>query len=371
MNKYIKHITRFVSTLLLLGFSFSIRAQEINLDNGVVIDKAVHNFGDILLSDGPVECSFIVKNNGSKPIVIYNVVTSCGCTEAKWTRNPIKPGEKGKITVVYTNDEGAYAFNKSVTAYISNVKKAVVLRIKGKTHNKSIALEESYPLKFGPIGLERNSIICGNMTQGQMKSNLEMIANLSNFPIKVTFSNITEELELKVQPNPIPARSTARLHFCIKASEHKWGNNDYTAIPLANGQVYEANNGDTTIVFKAFTIQDFSGASPDDIKKGPNLAIELSSYEFGQVRKGNKIKACFQISNSGKEDLIIYKIDSDMDGFKHNNIPVLRPNESYELRLEFDTCCISEGDFLALVTLTTNAPANPYANLFVSGTVIY
>ena len=53
-----------------------------NRFGGVVeFDKTVHDFGDILQSDGPVSCSYSVKNISNEPLVIYNVVSSCGCTE--------------------------------------------------------------------------------------------------------------------------------------------------------------------------------------------------------------------------------------------------------------------------------------------------
>ena len=52
----------------------------------VEFDKTVHDFGDISVNDGPQTCTFTVKNVGKEPIAIYEVVTSCGCTDASWTR---------------------------------------------------------------------------------------------------------------------------------------------------------------------------------------------------------------------------------------------------------------------------------------------
>ena len=66
-----------------------------NTFGGVVrLDKIVHDFGDILVTDGPVSATFTATNIGDKPLVIYSVVSSCGCTDVEWTRQPLKPGEK-------------------------------------------------------------------------------------------------------------------------------------------------------------------------------------------------------------------------------------------------------------------------------------
>ena len=371
MTVSVKYRLIYALTLLVSCFCFlstPAAAQEVELGNGIVIDKSVHNFGDILMSDGPVECTFTVLNKGKKPVVIYNVVTSCGCTEAKWTRNPIKPGESGKITVTYTNDEGAYAFSKSVTAYISNIKRPTVLRLKGKTHGKKPSLESSYPLRFGPLGLEHNKIRCGNMVQGQMRSNTEIVANLSDHPIQVEFADLTKNLTLKVQPNPIPARNTARLHFCITSDPEVWGNNDYTAIPVIDGRRMKSADG-SPLIFQAFTIQDFSQMTPEESRKAAAIEVEMSSFDFGSLQKGKPIKAWFHLSNSGDSPLVIRKIDADQNGLKHNEVPTLQPGESFDLYIELDTCCVPFGDYLALVTLTTNSPQRPYVNLFVSGSI--
>ena len=83
------------------------------LENGLELDKTVHNFGDVINGSGPLTCIFTMTNTSEKPAVIYNVVTSCGCTDVKWTREPIRPGQKGTISVTYSNDEGPYPFDKS------------------------------------------------------------------------------------------------------------------------------------------------------------------------------------------------------------------------------------------------------------------
>ena len=89
------------------------------IDNTIELDKTVHDFGDVLSGSGALTCTFTVKNISSEPMAIYNVVSSCGCTGVKWTREPIAPGASGTISATYTNDEGPYPFDKTLTAYFS------------------------------------------------------------------------------------------------------------------------------------------------------------------------------------------------------------------------------------------------------------
>lgn len=75
--------------------------------------------------------SFTLRNVGERPLIIYDVVTSCGCTAAKFEKAPIKPGNETEITVTYTADE-ASVFNKSITVYANTGDSPIKLRIKGE-----------------------------------------------------------------------------------------------------------------------------------------------------------------------------------------------------------------------------------------------
>ena len=136
-----------------------LKAQE-KIGESIEIDRTVHNFGDIILNSGPVSCTFTLKNVGTKPAVIYNVSSSCGCTDVTWTKEPLMPGKTGKVSVTYSNDEGAYPFDKSLTVYISDIKKPVILKVRGVSVAKKKPLAESYPVHFGVLGLKDKVFKC-------------------------------------------------------------------------------------------------------------------------------------------------------------------------------------------------------------------
>ena len=102
----------------------------------VSFDKTVHDFGTVTLKDGTLSCTFTLANNSEEDICIYAVVSSCGCTGVKWTRTAISPGASGIIEATYSNDEGPYPFDKTLTVYISGEKKPTVLHIRGVVKKK-------------------------------------------------------------------------------------------------------------------------------------------------------------------------------------------------------------------------------------------
>ena len=45
-------------------------------------------------TDGRVSHTFTGENRGDKPVVILDVVTTCGCTVPEFTKRPIRPGRE-------------------------------------------------------------------------------------------------------------------------------------------------------------------------------------------------------------------------------------------------------------------------------------
>ena len=48
-------------------------------------------------------------NTGDVPLLIKNVQTTCGCTEATWEKSPLLPGQSREIKVEFTGEsEGRF-----------------------------------------------------------------------------------------------------------------------------------------------------------------------------------------------------------------------------------------------------------------------
>ena len=354
--------------LLFITFLFShgLFAQE-KISDALEIDKTVHNFGDILLESGPVSCSFTLTNKGSKPAVIYNVSSSCGCTDVTWTKEPLMPGKSGKISVTYSNDEGAYPFDKSLTVYVSDVKKPVILKVRGVSVAKKKPLAESYPVHFGPLGMKDKEFKCGNLEQGNHKSNAVMVANISDKPITVDFTGVSQNLSIKVSPNPIPAQSTAEMTFTVNASRDLWGKNYYWAIPRVNGNAVRSADGESKIGIWAFTKENFSGLSDSEKTKAARPMFEESTYSFGKVKRGGIVNAEFTFKNEGNTDFAVYAVNSDAGDISFGDFPSAKPGETKTFKVALNTSKMPTGEALVIVTLTTNSPLRPIVNLFIAG----
>ena len=158
MLKIFRYIAAVLSAVVVSSASWAqtkTDGKTVDIDGIARFDRIIYDFGDVTLGQGALTCTFSVTNISQKPAVIYNVVSSCGCTGVKWTREPVLPGKTGKITATYSNDEGPYPFDKTLTVYMSGLKKPVVLRLRGVVHEKKLSLNELYPQRRGSLALKK------------------------------------------------------------------------------------------------------------------------------------------------------------------------------------------------------------------------
>jgi len=93
-------------------------------------NETTHDFGKIKQND-PAAVTFTVKNSGTTPLIITAAKSSCGCTVAEYTKEPIKPNETGVVKATY-NSARVGVFTKTVTVTYDGIATPDVLTIKGE-----------------------------------------------------------------------------------------------------------------------------------------------------------------------------------------------------------------------------------------------
>ena len=89
----------------------------------------IWDFGTII--DGElVEHTFRFTNTGTKDLVISSASASCGCTIPKWSKEPIAPGEKGEIKVLFNTNGKKDMVTKDITILANTNPVKTVLQIK-------------------------------------------------------------------------------------------------------------------------------------------------------------------------------------------------------------------------------------------------
>jgi len=130
-----------IAVVLLLGLS-QVNAQNANLASATGStavanpnapkakwDKTVNDFGEI--EQGiPKEAEFKLTNEGKEPLLIQTAKAGCGCTNLKYSQEPVLPGKSTIIAATY-NAAAMGAFTKSITVTTNADPNPVMLLIKG------------------------------------------------------------------------------------------------------------------------------------------------------------------------------------------------------------------------------------------------
>ncbi len=332
----------------------------------VEFDKMVHDFGDIMLKSGKHSHTFNFKNIGKQPVVIQTVISSCGCTQPEWTKSPVMPGSSGKIKVTFLNDQGPYPFDKSVTVFVTGAARPIILRIKGVVHSKPKTLKELFPDRFAEAGFRSSVIDLDNIAQGETRTEIIEVANLSQKTIEVGFTPVSRGLNLAINPSKIEPGAKSQVQITLNTKEEiNWGDSEYNAKVLINGKEV---TGKLLRVF--VNIRDnFADMTREDIENAPLPMANTSSFDFGKVKAGTEVTTSFKIRNLGKRDLLIHKIDTGDKKVTAKHVKKIASGEAATIEVKINTAD-EFGEKGYILAVITNSPSRPIINLVITGNVI-
>ena len=140
-----KSILIAISMMLMLGLH--LRAQEPSVD--LAFAERVHNFGTIKEINGKVSHTFVFQNNGKKPVTVNDVQSTCGCIGKVVSSGTVKPGEKGKVVIIFDPSYKAGFFSKEIVVFSNNGQRYNRIWVEGKIEPTEHPIEDDYPYKFG------------------------------------------------------------------------------------------------------------------------------------------------------------------------------------------------------------------------------
>jgi hypothetical protein len=109
------------------------------------------DFGTITQGD-KVTREFVFTNTGKQPLIITEVKVTCGCTDPKFSKEPIAPGKTSTITVTFNSAGKMGMQSKPVTVVSNNRDGDVVLHLKGEVKAAPAAGAEAAPKQTAQNG---------------------------------------------------------------------------------------------------------------------------------------------------------------------------------------------------------------------------
>ena len=103
----------------------------------ISFDTTEYNFGKIKTGD-KITHIFEFANEGTEPLLLLGVRTSCGCTAPSWPKDPVMPGKKGEVKIVFDSTGKSGSQNKKITVSSNaNNNSSFELYLRGEVEKKN------------------------------------------------------------------------------------------------------------------------------------------------------------------------------------------------------------------------------------------
>jgi hypothetical protein len=353
---------------LLLILFFAVSGAVIMAQPVMKVSSGEHDFGKFKEDAGKQKYDFVVMNTGDQPLVIQNIVASCGCTTPEWTKNPIPPKGTGAITAIYDPANRPGVFNKTLSVYTNSKPEVTVLVIKGEVIPHEKTTEELFVFPVGPVRFESNHLAFTNVKKNEKKITTMQVINTSSQPAIIEFDNVPQHLALKANPMTLKPGQKGIIEGTYDATKNQaWGyTTDMVKIKI-NGEVDQ----NVYYAVSANLVEDFSGLSKQELENAPIFNVDTKTVELGKIPGSTPNNVEFKFTNGGKSNLIIRYIKAScgctavQQGIQGQGI---KPGESSSIKAVFNSGSY-KGKVTKAIYVYTNDPKNSEVVLMLNADV--
>lgn len=312
--------------------------------------QSVHDFGNIKEVNGQVSYDFEFTNNGTAPILIKNVESSCGCTSPQWTKQPVLPGKKGFVKATFDPKERPGYFDKTITVFSNTKTPQLELKIKGLVEGKARTILDDFPYELASglrLPLEQISLM--KVKKGGTKTMTYGVYNNSGRKVTVSFAGVPAHMRLAMVPQQIDVKGQAVVEVSYNtALKGEFGLNEEEITMMVDGKKY-------SLPVSVFVEEDLGNVNP---ATAPNIDADKKYYNFGQTPSGQPATFAYQVKNTGKSPMKIHRYyTNDKRVSAEMSKQELQPGESATLTAKTQKGA-EPGKLSCVISLITNCPAN-------------
>ena len=325
------------------------------------------DFGTIRETDGRVSHTFTGVNRGDSPLVILDVVTTCGCTVPDFSKKPILPGEKTQITVTYDPANRPGSFTKELWVYSSEKRKIATLTVQGSVIPRQKTVEELYPVDAGG-GLRLASTLnaFSYIYPGRQVQAAIGYANTSKRPVRLELRPETTSGALRTNyPKQIAPGERGEINFAylIPADKPRYGTVRDALEVLIDGR----SNG-TTLVTHGIGVDP---QPADATQNAPKADFSENILKFGPVKHAGPVrKKHFTLSNAGGAELIVRAVEGE--GHVATTLAPgqkIAPGDSLRCEILLDPRTQDYGIVTEHLVVVTNDPVRPMRRIRVTAII--
>ena len=281
-----------LSALLALPAS----AQKITTQHEVV------DCGQVVFSK-PVTAEFVLKNDGRKPLVINNVLKSCGCTEVDYPKTSIAAGESFVIKAVYDAKQMG-TFTKQVCLYTNADEEPFILSMRGKVVGSVVDFAGSYDEMLGVIKSDAQEVEFDDVNRGDRPVQRIHIFNPTEKMMEPVVMHLPNYLQATVSPSRVAPHRSAEITFVLDSKKLRDFGLNQTSVYLGE-RPGDKIAPEKEIVVSAVLLPSFDKLTAEQKEQAPKVELSTTDLNLGSFNGKKKRKGEILVTNQGKSVLDI------------------------------------------------------------------
>ena len=280
----------------------------------------------------PVTAEFVLKNDGHKPLVINNVLKSCGCTEVDYPKMGIAAGESFVIKAVYDAKQMG-TFTKQVCLYTNAGEDPFILSMRGKVVGSVVDFAGSYDEMLGVIKSDAQEVEFDDVNRGDRPVQRIHIFNPTDELLEPVVMHLPPYLHAFVSPSKVAPRHSAEISFVLDSKKLRDLGLNQTSVYLGE-RPGDKIAPEKEIVVSAVLLPGFENMTPAKKAQAPKIEMSATDLNLGSFNGKKKLKGEILITNKGKSELDIRSMQMFTMGLQVNlKKSKIQPGETVKMKV--------------------------------------
>ena len=280
----------------------------------------------------PVTAEFVLKNDGHKPLVINNVLKSCGCTEVDYPKTGIAAGESFVIKAVYDAKQMG-TFTKQVCLYTNADEEPFILSMRGKVVGSVVDFAGSYDEMLGAIKSDAQEVEFDDVNRGDRPVQRIHIFNPTDEVMEPVVMHLPDYLHAFVSPSKVAPRHSAEISFVLDSKKLRDLGLNQTSVYLGE-RPGDKIAPEKEIVVSAVLLPGFDNMTPAKKALAPKMEMSTTDLNLGSFNGKKKLKGEILITNKGKSELDIRSMQMFTMGLQVNlKKSKIQPGETVKMKV--------------------------------------
>ena len=251
----------------------------------------------------PVTAEFVMKNEGNKPLVIHNMLKSCGCTEVEYPKKSIAAGESFVVKAVYDAKQMG-TFNKQVCLYTNAADEPFILSMRGRVVSNVVDFAGPYNEMLGEIKSDVQEVEFDDVNRGDRPVQRIHIFNPTDQMMEPVVMHLPNYLQAQVSPSKVAPRHSAVGTLVLDSEKLRDLGLKQTSIYLGE-RPGDKIAPEKEIVVSSVLLPAFDNMTAAKKALAPKAELSTTNLDLGSFGNRKKLKGEVLITNKGKSKLEI------------------------------------------------------------------